>query len=78
MVKPPIDRTRRWTLRLMILAMILAIMVVFIAENFVVVEVRLVTRSVEARLAWVVLISSGIGVLGGLLLPWLWRRDTTP
>lgn len=75
MVEPPIDRERRWALRLTIIAILLALMVVFIAENYIFVEVRLVTRSVEARLAWVALAAGGIGVLIGLLLPRPWRRD---
>lgn len=73
MANSPIDRERKLTIRLLILATILALLVVFIAENFVVVEVRIITRSVEMRLAWAMLIAVAIGVLLGLLLKKLWR-----
>jgi uncharacterized integral membrane protein len=48
-------------------------LVFFIAENFVVVEVRLLTRHVELRLAWAVLLTGLLGILIGLVLPKLWR-----
>lgn len=39
--------------------------VLFVAQNFVVVEVRLVSWHIEARLAWVVLIGAMIGFVAG-------------
>ena len=55
------------------LATVLVLLVLFIAENFVVVEVRIITRQVEIRLAWALLIAAGLGIVLGLLLPRLWR-----
>lgn len=75
MAETPIDRGRKWTYRLLIVAITLALVVLFIAENFVVVELRLVTGQVEMRLAWAVLIAGGLGVVIGLLLSRLWRRS---
>ena len=73
MIQPPIERGGKVTLWSIILAIILALVVIFIAENFVVIELRLITRAVEARLAWVVLAAGSIGVVIGLLLPRPWR-----
>lgn len=69
----PIGRERRWTFRLVTLATSLALVVLFIAEKFVIVELRLVTWEFQARLAWVVLIAGGLGVVAGLLLSRVWR-----
>lgn len=70
----PVYRDRKWTLRLAVLAITLALIVLIVAQNFVVVEVRLIARQVEARLAWALLIAFGLGILAGLLLPRPWRR----
>ena len=67
-------RRRGWTIRLVALATALALVVLVIAENFVVVEVRLVTRAIETRLAWALLVAAGLGLVAGLLLPRPWRR----
>lgn len=74
MAEAPIGRGRGWTLRLVALATALALAVLLIAENFVVVDVRLVTRPIETRLAWALLVAGGLGVVAGLLLPRPWRR----
>jgi uncharacterized integral membrane protein len=73
MAQSPTRRGRNWTLRLVSTAVALAMLVFFIAENFVVVEVRLLTRHVELRLAWAVLLTGLLGILIGLVLPKLWR-----
>lgn len=57
----------------MTLAASLALAVLFVAENFVIVEIRLVTWELQARLAWAMLVSGGLGIVAGLLLPRLWR-----
>ena len=74
MGEAPIGRGRGWTTRLVTLATALALVVLVIAENFVVVEVRLVARAVETRLAWALLIAGGLGIAVGLLLPRPWHR----
>ena len=73
MGEAPIGRGHGWILRLVALATALALVVLFVAENFVVVEIRLVTRQVEVRLAWAMLSASGLGLVAGLLLPRPWR-----
>jgi len=73
MTQTPVKRRRQWTLRLVTLATVLALLTVFVAENFVVVELRFVTHRAEVRLAWAVLVAAVIGILAGLLLPRPWR-----
>ncbi|HVL24902.1 MAG TPA: hypothetical protein VM450_12515 [Thermomicrobiales bacterium] len=73
MTQTPNPRGHNWTFRLVVLATVLVLLVLFIAENFVVVEVRIITRQVEIRLAWALLIAAGLGIVLGLLLPRPWR-----
>jgi uncharacterized integral membrane protein len=73
MIQPSIDRRGKVTLWSMVLAIVLALVVIFVAENFVVIELRLITMAVQVRLAWAVLIAAGLGVVIGLLLPRAWR-----
>ena len=69
------DSTRRqWpTWRLALAAVAAAILVLFIAENFVVVEVRLILWEQRMRLAWALLLAGGLGVVLGWLLARLRR-----
>ncbi|RIK46798.1 MAG: hypothetical protein DCC58_01900 [Chloroflexi bacterium] len=60
---------RSWTLRVALFAVLLALLVVFVAENFVVVEVRLLLWRTEARLAWSLLVAGALGFGLGLLFP---------
>ncbi len=69
---------RGWTRRLVVLAVVLALIVVLVAENFVIIEVRLISRTVEVRLAWALLTAAMVGIITGLLLPRLWRRNQMP
>jgi uncharacterized integral membrane protein len=49
-------------------ALILAILVLFVADNFVLIEIRLVNVRVQTRLAWALLIAVlGGGIIGFLL-----------
>ncbi len=63
------DWQRRWTPRLVAWAAVLVLLVVFVAENFEVVEVRLIFWRIETRLAWALLIAGLLGVAVGWLLP---------
>lgn len=56
-----------WTLRLPLFALLLALSVIFVAENFVVVEVRFFFWRTDARLAWALLIAGALGFGLGLL-----------
>jgi len=73
MMQTPMTQSSKWTLRLVLLATALALTVVFVAENFVIVEIRLLGRQLEVRLAWALLMAGGMGLLLGLLLPRPWR-----
>lgn len=62
-----------WALRLPLIALLLAVSVIFVAENFVVVEVRFFLWRTDARLAWALLIAGALGFGLGLLMPRLRR-----
>ena len=70
-------RTILTTKRLLLvvgIATFLGLVVLFVADNFVLVQIRLVNLRIEMRLAWALLITFLLGILGGLLLAWLLRR----
>jgi uncharacterized integral membrane protein len=56
------------------LALIVAYMVAFVAENNKNVTVRFVFLSAHTSVIWVILLSLAIGLVGGLLLSQLERR----
>ncbi|MGQ9573488.1 MAG: hypothetical protein ACUVX1_16560 [Chloroflexota bacterium] len=60
---------RNWTARLVLLAIALGLIVVFIAENFVLVDIRLIFVKVETRLAWGLLLAAFLGFVSGLVVP---------
>jgi uncharacterized integral membrane protein len=63
---PEEKRARRsWTVRLLVLAVVLALLAAFVAENFSEVEVRLVVTKERTRLAWALLIASVLGFVVG-------------
>lgn len=49
--------------------MALILLVLFIAENFLTVEVRLILGRVETRLAWALIIAAVLGFLTGYFWP---------
>lgn len=53
--------------RLVATAAVLVVLVVFIAQNFSTVEVRLLLGRVETRLAWALLLAGALGFAGGWL-----------
>ncbi|MFH1559930.1 MAG: hypothetical protein ABID84_00740 [Chloroflexota bacterium] len=53
--------------KLALIAICFTLLVVFAAENFVVVEVRLIAFSLETRLVWAVLLAAALGFSVGLL-----------
>lgn len=62
-------RSHLGTLRLVAVAVLLGLLVLFVGENFAPVEVRLIVWRTETRLAWALLAAGGVGFLAGLLLP---------
>jgi uncharacterized integral membrane protein len=56
------------------LALILAYLVAFIAENNKSVTIHFVFYSAHTSVIWVILLSLAIGVVGGVLLSQLYRR----
>lgn len=62
-------RRRIPTLRLVLWAIALGLLVLFIAENFLTVEVRLIVGRVQTRLAWALIIAAVLGFLTGYFWP---------
>jgi uncharacterized integral membrane protein len=56
------------------LTLLVAYVVAFVIENSKRVSVHFVVGSTRARVIWVILLSVGIGLVAGLLLPQLRRR----
>ncbi len=59
---------------LFLVTAIVALVAFFVADNFVIVNVRILTWQIQARLAWVMLTCLVIGVVLGAALALLWRR----
>ena len=55
--------------RLALWAAALTLLVLFIAENFLPVEIRLIVTRVETRLAWALIIAALLGFLIGYFWP---------
>jgi uncharacterized integral membrane protein len=64
----------RLYLKLIVLAATLAYVVAFVLENRKQVKVHFVLGGSRVSLIWLILLSLGLGVLGGVLLSQLYRR----
>ncbi len=62
-------------LRALTVACLLVATVLFVAANFVLVEVRLVGFTVEVRLAWAVVLPASLAFAGGMLYARARRTD---
>jgi hypothetical protein len=58
----------RWTVRLALVAVVVAVLTYVAAANFVVVELRLVGWVGHVRLSWIVLGSAGLGLATGFAI----------
>ena len=56
------------------IATFVALLAFFVADNFVLTEVRLFTVTFQVRLAWVEVIAYASGAFGGGLVARFWRR----
>ena len=61
-----------WTLRMVLVSLFLSALTIFVAQNFVLIEVRLFTVSVEMRLGWGLMLAAGLGFAAGISVP-KWR-----
>ncbi len=50
------------------LAVLLLLLVLFVADNFVLIEVRLVVTRIQMRLAWALIIAFLLGILAGIAI----------
>lgn len=64
-MNPPVTWNR--ALRALIVACVLVVAVLFVAANFMLVEVRLMGLNFETRLAWVVVVPAALAFAGGVL-----------
>ncbi|WBL37414.1 hypothetical protein O0235_07515 [Tepidiforma flava] len=63
----------KWRMRLIIFAVVLLALVVFIAENWLTVQVRFLFAKTETRLAWALIVAAVLGYAAGWLTPKLRR-----
>ncbi|WP_322796811.1 LapA family protein [Tepidiforma sp.] len=63
----------KWRVRLVVLALVVVALVVFIAENWLTVEVRFLFAKTETRLAWALIVAALLGYAAGWLTPKLRR-----
>ena len=73
MAAPPPETSRFSRAQIVVWAIALAFLILFIAQNFITVEIRFVVARVETRLVWALLLSALLGFVLGLLLPRLRR-----
>jgi uncharacterized integral membrane protein len=62
--------TNRRLLWLVIVAVLAALVMLFIADNFVLTEIRFLNRGIQVRLAWAMILP----LLAGGLIGYLWGR----
>jgi len=55
-------------------AILLVLLIFFIAENFVLVEIRLIVTRIQVRLVWALLVTFLVGALIGVLLGRVGRK----
>ncbi len=61
---------RKWTVWVVVLGLLLPLLVLFVAVNYLPVQVDLLVWRARIRLAWALLAACALGVALGLLLPW--------
>jgi len=73
-------RSISWSraLRAVVVACGLVLVVLFVAANFVLVDVRLLGLRLEVRLAWAVVVPAALAFGGGLLYARARRADRGP
>lgn len=73
-------RSISWSraLRAVFVACVLVVVVLFVAANFVLVDVRLLGLRLEVRLAWAVVVPAALAFGGGLLYARVRRADREP
>lgn len=59
--------TNRRLLGLVVAAVLFSLLVLFVADNFVLIEIRLVNIRIQMRLAWALLIAVLVGLAIGFL-----------
>lgn len=62
--------TNRRLVLLVVMALLASLLMLFVADNFVLTEVRFFNRGIQMRLAWAMIIPLAIG----LSIGWLWGR----
>ncbi|HET8521775.1 MAG TPA: LapA family protein [Thermomicrobiales bacterium] len=73
-VTPPEPRSRWTTVRYVISAIVIVLLIVFIVDNYNDVEVHFVFWTATIQLAWALVIAALLGLVAGWLLRHMWRR----
>lgn len=68
MNEQPTAREPSWRLRLIALAIVLVVLIVFIVANATTVKIEFVIADVRTRIAWALLLSALLGFLLGALM----------
>lgn len=71
--RPRFLTNRRLTL-LFLVTLVVVVIAFFVADNFIIVNVRILTWQLQARLAWVMLGCLALGSVLGGVLTLLWMR----
>ena len=66
--------TNRRVALLVAVAVVLGLCAFFVADNFVLVEVRILTFELQTRLAWALVIAFWLGAVSGAAGAYLWWR----
>jgi uncharacterized membrane protein YidH (DUF202 family) len=66
--------TWRRVLALVAVAVALTALVFFVADNFVLVQIRLFTLRIQARLAWALIVPMALGIALGWVAHAAWQR----
>lgn len=67
---------RTWRGRLIGAAIVVGVLLLFVALNSGEVEIDIIVASPDMRLGWALLLAGGLGFLGGLLFPRLRRKHS--
>lgn len=62
---------------LLLVTALVGVVTFFVADNFIIIDVRILTFNFQTRLAWIMLMCLLVGMMlgAGLVALWRWRRS---